>query len=64
MALIVKMRCPWDGRHLFWSLDPKRFVTFCEDGTVVFEGGLTTLEEVTARLLVSAEKSGDAFWMT
>lgn len=62
MANIVKLTPTVRPRHLYWRFDASRFVTLCDDGTVILDGEIMTLGEATSKLLRESGVPPSFFW--
>ena len=62
MALIVEMKAVMAVRHLYWKADRRKFITLCDDGSVIFNGKVMTLAQVTSRLLKEEGVPPRFFW--
>ena len=49
-------------RHLYWCCDRRRFITVCEDGNVVLDGMVMSIEEATCVLLGESGMQLSFFW--
>ena len=50
-----------EARHLYWRADVRKFVTLCDDGSVIYNGRVMSLRMATA-ILLSEELSTEEFW--
>lgn len=63
MARIIRMEPRiTETRHLYWRFNRSRFVTVCDDGSVILDGAVMTLAQATSRLLREEGIPPGHFW--
>lgn len=60
-ARIVRMR-KRGCRHLYWRGDIRIFVTLCDDGNVILDGRVMSLEKATEIVLKRVGFQASLFW--
>ena len=60
-AKIIKMRTVMKN-HLCWRWDDRIFVTLCDDGSVILDGRVMSLDKATQIVLERLGAPSSVFW--
>ena len=54
MCRIIRLEPRRSPMHLYWRFDRTRFITLCEDGSVVLDGRVMSKAAATAEMIRTA----------